>query len=361
MNDLELLEQYRADVPEPDEDWLQELRADVIAERRGAGGRATRRRAPARRRVSWAIAAAAVIAVAIVGSVVLPVGGPVGPDPAVADVLHRFSKIAANAPAEEPPKPGQYVYWETRAVTTFLFFPGPGLETFAYRVPMTERRWVGLDGSGRVISTWGQPTFLSEADRLAYEAFLGSPASESWGEFEWGQRYEDRYGPGELGQPVLDPGTYPTDAEALRARLEQEEAEGGSNGDWGVFTWAVDILAVSYMSPELRAAFYEVMSAIPGTELIGRVEDPLGRPGVAIGYTRDGIRDEVIFDRRTGDVLAMRTERVEDNPDAASDVGQTGCCGEFAWAGTEAGTLMYSSVYLSEAVVVDSMRQRPSE
>jgi hypothetical protein len=57
----------------------------------------------------------------------------------------------------------------------------------------------------------------------------------------------------------------------------------------------------------------------------------------------------------------MRTVRVEDDPDAASDVGQNACCGEFAWAGTEAGTLMYSSVYLSEAVVVDSMRQRPSE
>jgi hypothetical protein len=69
----------------------------------------------------------------------------------------------------------------------------------------------------------------------------------------------------------------------------------------------------------------------------------------------------VIFDRRAGDVLAMRTVRVEDDPDGASDVGQSGCCGEFAWAGTEAGTLMYSSVYLSEATVVDSMRERGSE
>jgi hypothetical protein len=361
MNDLKLLEQYRADVPEPDEAWLQELRCDVAAERRGAEGRATWRRAPARRPIPWAIAAAAVIVVVIVGSVVLPVGGPVGPDPAVADVLRRFSKIAANAPAEEPPKPGQYAHWETRSVTTFLFFPGPGLERFAYRVPMTEERWVGLDGSGRVISRWGQPTFLTQADRAAYVAFLGSPAAESWGEFEWGKRYEDQYGPGELGQPVLDPRTYPTDAEALRARLEQEEAEGGSNGDWGVFTWAVDILAVSYTSPELRAAFYEVMSTIPGTELIGRVEDQLGRAGVAIGYTRDGVRDEVIFARRTGDILAMRTVSVEDDPGPAWDVGQAGCCGEFAWAGTKAGTVLHSSVYLSNGVVVDSMRERPSE
>jgi hypothetical protein len=224
---------------------------------------------------------------------------------------------------------------------------------------MTEERWTGLDGSGRVISNWGQPTFLSESDRAAYEAFLESPAAESW-QFSWGERYEDRYGPGELLGPVLDQAAYPTDVDALRAQLVGEEAEGGSNGDWGVFTYAVDILAVSYMSPQLRAAFYEVMSTIPGTELIGRVEDDFGRPGIAIGYTREGVRDEVIFDRRTGDVLATRIVSVEDDPGDAWNVGQDVCCGEFAWAGDKAGTVMYSSVYLSDAVVVDSTRERPS-
>lgn len=360
MNDLELLKQYQADAPDPDEAWLHALRADMIGERERVGRRGGWRSASPRRRISWAVAAAAVIAVVIVGSAVLPVGGPVGPNPAVADVLRRFSKIAADAPAEVPPKPGQYVYWETSSVTTFLFFPGPGLETFAYRVPMTEERWTGLDGSGRVISSWGQPTFLSEADRAAYETFLGSPAAQSY-EFLWGDRYEDRYGPGELGPPVgLDPAMYPAEVDALRAQLVREEAEGGSNGDWGVFTYAVDILAVSYMSPELRAAFYEVMSTTPGTELIGRVEDDLGRPGVAIGYTREGVRDEVIFDRRTGDILATRIVSVEDDPGGSWDVGQNVCCGEFAWAGNEAGTVMYSSVYLSDAQIVDSVNERPS-
>ena len=358
MNDLELLKQFRADVPNPDETWLRELRSDVVTERQRAERRAAVRRGP-RRRIQVVAAAAVLMASVIVGSLVLPVGGPVGPDPAVADVLRRFSSIAAHAPAEQPPQQGEYVYWRTRSVTTFLFFPGPGLEPFAYRVPMTEERWTGLDGSGRAISQWGQPTFLSQADRAAYEAFLRSPAAESW-EFDWGKRSQDRYGPGDLTGPVLDSGTYPTEVDRLRSQLEREEAEGGSNGDWGVFTWAVDILAVSYMSPELRSAFYEVMSTIPGTELIGRVQDDLGRPGVAIGYTRDGVRDEVIFDRRTGDILATRTVSVEE-PGAAWDVGQDVCCGEFAWAGREAGTVMHFSVYLSDGVIVDSVHERPSE
>jgi hypothetical protein len=300
-----------------------------------------------------------VVALVLVGSALLPIGGPAGPDPAVADVLRRFSRIAANAPAEVAPQPGQYVYWKTTSLTTDLFFPGPDLETFAYQVPTVEERWLGLDASGRTVTHVGDATFLTALDRAAYEAFVASPVSARWGKFDWGERYEDRYERGELMSPVLDPSLYPADADALRERLMQEEALGGSNGDWGVFTWAVDLLAVYHMSPELRAAFYEVMSTIPGTELIGPVEDELGRRGIAIGYTREGVRDEVIFERATGDILEIRTVNVGGDPGDAYDVGQDVCCGEFAWPGTEAGTVMHASTYVSDAVVVDSTRERP--
>lgn len=362
MNELELLERFGADAPEPDERWLRELRGR-IAMQEGRSAPARRPVAPRhakRSRLALVATAAMLVVLILVGSAVLPADGPGGPNPAVAEVLRRFSRIAANAPAEEPPRPGQYVYWKTASVTTFMFFPGPGLDRFAYRVTGFEERWLGLDGSGRTVHEVGQPEFLTEADRLAYEAFLGTDASESWGEFDWGKPYEDRYGPGELGGAGLpDLSELPTDPDQLRAELERQEAIGGSNGDWGVFTWAVDLLSVGYMSPELRSAFYEVMSTIPGTELIGLVKDEFGRRGIAIGHTRDGVRDEVIFNRTTGDVLSIRTVRVEDDPDAGHDVGQDVCCGEFAWAGTEAGTVMNTTVYLSDGVVVDSMHDRP--
>lgn len=361
MNELELLERFRTDAPEPDEFWLRELRDRITTQDRGGGSRpGGSGRRSRRSRVALVAAAAMLVVLILVGSAVLPADGPAGPDPAVADVLRRFSRIAVRAPPEQPPQPGQYVYWKTEYVTTYLFFPGPGLGRFAYRVSGLEERWLGLDGSGRSFYEVGQPEFLTEADRLAYEAFLGTEAAESWGGFDWGQTYDERYGPGELGGDGLpDLSALPTDPHELRAELERQEAIGGSNGDWGVFTWAVDLLSVGYISPELRSAFYEVMSTIPGTELIGPVEDGLGRRGIAIGHTRDGIRDEVVFDRRTGNILSMRTVRVGDDPDAGDDVGQDSCCGEFAWAGTEAGTLMYSAVYLFDGEVVDSMQDRP--
>jgi hypothetical protein len=351
MNDIELLERLRADAPEPPEPWLREARREILAARREP---TSHRPLGHRGRRSLPVAAAlATSLIVLLASGVLPLG-PARPDPAVAGVLRRFAHIARNAQYERPPQPGQYVYWKTREVTTYLFLPGPGLEPFAYEVASTGERWVGLDGSGRGVARIGQPRFLTEADRVAYEAFLATEAANRWGRFEWGRTYETRYGPGELSDPSLVP-DLPTDPEALREELERQESLGGSNGDWGVFTWATDLLAVSYMSPQLRAAFYQVMSEIPGTELIGIVEDELGRRGIAIGHTRDGVREEVIFDRQTGDVLASRTVRVENDAGARDEVPNSACCSEMAWPGTEAGTVMFSSVYVVDAQVVDSL------
>ena len=363
MNELDLLEEFREEVPEPDELWLRELRGKLIRSASNeARHRRSSRRHPRRSRAMLVGAAAAVALVLTVGSVFLPADGPAGPDPAVASLLRRFSRIAADAPSEQPPRSGQFVYWKTVSTTTWLFFPGPGLERFAYRVPRVDERWLGLDGSGRTVAQIGQPQFLTGADRLAYEAFLGTEAAESWGEFDWGKTYEERYGPGELGGGgVPDVSQLPTDPDLLLRELARQEAIGGSNGDWGVFTHAVDLLSIGYMSPELRSAFYEAMSAIPGTEMIGLVRDDLGRRGIAIGHTRDGVREEVIFDRRTGDILSQRSVRLEDNPDAGEEVGQDACCGEFAWTGTQAGTRMFSTSYLFDAEVVNTMHQHPHD
>jgi hypothetical protein len=53
--------------------------------------------------------------------------------------------------------------------------------------------------------------------------------------------------------------------------------------------------------------------------------------------------------------------RLEDDPDAGEEVGQDACCGEFAWTGTEAGTRMFTTTYLFDAEVVDTMHEQPRD
>ncbi|MDP9225751.1 MAG: CU044_5270 family protein [Actinomycetota bacterium] len=323
-------------------------------------------RRPPRRRFVALIAATAALLVAVGLVVTLPQGVPGGPDPAAAAVLHRFARIAGHAPASaQPPADGEFVYRKTMDTGLALFLPGPGLEPIAYRISGVEERWLGTDGSARVIYREGHPEFLTDADRDAYEAIQGTAAGEAWADHRFGRVYDQRYGPGELGGEGLpDLSKLPTDPVELRQLLYDREIMGGPPGDWESFAIAADVLGQGYLSPELRSAMYEVMSTIPGTQVIGTVKDELGRAGIAIGYTHDGIRDEIIFDRQTGTILSKRSVRAVDDPGALTDEEQVGdpespCCSTIAWSGTEAGTVEYSVVYLTDMEVVADEDDRP--
>jgi hypothetical protein len=321
-----------------------------------------------RRRLAALIAAVATMFVAIGIVVSLPQGTPGGPDSAAADALHRFARIAADTSASErPPADGQFVYRKTMDTGLALFLPGPGLDPIAYRISGVEERWIGTDGSARVIYREGQPEFLTDADRDAYAAIQGSPAGTAWANQRFGRVDDQRYGPGELGGEGLpDLSSLPTDPVELREMLYDREIMGGPPGDWESFAIAADVLGQGYLSPELRSAMYEVMSTIPGTQVFGSVEDELGRTGIAIGHTHDGVREEIVFDRQTGTVLSKRTIRVIGDPNAKTDEEQIGdpdapCCSTISWLGTEAGTVSYSVVYLTDMQVVADTNARPKD
>jgi hypothetical protein len=235
-----------------------------------------------------------------------------------------------------------------------------------YQISGVEERWLGTDGSARVIYHEGQPEFLTDADREAYEAIQGTAAGEAWADHRFGRVYDQRYGPGEWGGGGLpNLSELPTDPVELRQLLYDRQIMGGPPGDGESFAIAADVLGQGYLSPELRSAMFEVMSTIPGTRVIGTVEDELGRAGIAIGYTHDGIRDEIVFDRRTGTILSKRTVRVLDDPNAMTDEEQIGdpnapCCSTITWSGTDAGTIQYSVVYLTDMEVVARIGDRPT-
>lgn len=365
MNELELLQRFAGDAPEPDDGWLRELRADLITPRTGRR-RLKRNHAQGFSHRRLPLIAAAVLASVLVLVIVpsmLPADAPGAPDQAVADVLRRFARVAADAPVGRAPRTGEFVYEKTTDSALVLIVPGDGLQPFAYEISGIQESWVGVDGSARIVYDEGLPRFPTEADRRAFEAIQGTEAQDYWDSHRFGRTHEKTYAPGERGTGLPDLSALPTDPEELREMIYAREVMGGPPGDWESFAIAADLLGQGYMSPQLRAAMYEVMSTIPGTELIGPVHDDLGRPGVAIAYTRNGERDEIIFDRSTGKVLGTRTVRAVDDPDALAEyVGTTGgqCCASLLWSGTEAGTVMYTATYIVGSEVVGSAHERPA-
>ena len=302
MNEGALLERFRVDLAEPDDDQLRQMRASY---RVPAASRPQRLETPRRRR-RWIVpaAVAAAVVLALVVPAIVPLGRPGSADPAAAGLLRRFSTLAAHLPAEPAPKPGQYVYSRTLMTESFLFVSGAGVR-FAYTEPVTTTRWLGLDGSGRDVQAWGEPTFDSVADRVAYEGYVSSGDAKSDKQtFDWGTTTVDRYGPGELGW--RDTSQLPTDPAVVGKLIADRQIVDGPKGDWESFVLATDLLRDSYARPDLRAALFTYMSTLPGIELLGATHDATGRPGIALASTHDGSRYEVVFDRSTGKVLEER-------------------------------------------------------
>jgi hypothetical protein len=336
MNDLEerikaAVEPYRFNV-EPQRDVGPEL------------PRQHRRRA-----VTIVGIAAAVVVGALVVALVVPILAPVGPDPAAAALLHRFERIAQNADPEPSPGPGQYVYSQTRLMQSNLFISADGAYRFIYSIAATEQRWLGVDASGRVITTTGDhPEFATSQDRATYEAYLaaGGKAPE-----DWGKSYTDVYGPGELG--FRDTSGLPADPAELGRLIEDRQIVDGPNGDWESFVLATDLIRDSYARPELRAALYAYMAGLSGIEVAGTVKDGIGRDGVALVSTHDGVRNEVIFDRKSGAILGERYVVLEPNQEAYDNPGPT----EVAYA--LAGQPMFVSTYVRFGEVVNSAHEHP--
>jgi hypothetical protein len=315
---------------------------------------------PARRRRVrlFSLAAAVLVAIALLAvPVILPSGSI---DPAAASLLHRFSSLALKIPTEPAPEAGQYVYERTRSRALYELSSTALGASFRYYELSFEERWLGVDGSGR--SDWeiGQPAFLTEADRELYEHYVASGlmAQDGW-RFEWGRSGSKDWAPGEL--TFFDFSDLPTDVEQLKGMIERREIIGGPEGDWETFNLSADILTWSYAPPTLRAALFEVMANLPGISSLGPTDDTFGRPGIVIGYTHEGLRQEVVFDRGTGQVLERREVSLTDDLDGGSCSGPPGACEGTSqtWIAGPSETLSSVVTYRVYGAVVDAIGDVP--
>jgi hypothetical protein len=323
-----------------------EIALESLRSRRESGLAPARRRRRPRRRTVIAIAAAG-LAIAIAVPIALPSGITGGADPAAAAVLHRVALRAAQQPPDPAPLPGQYLYTRSESASTFLFVVGDG-HTLFFHQPLIRASWIGPDGSGRILSTAGEVTFLAEKDRATWIA-AGSP--DLCADVCEGQTRDEPFGPGELAiRKVPD---LPTDPEELLELLERREIVGGPSGDWETFAIIGDLLRETSLQPKERAALYQVAAELPGVELVGRVMDGSGRPGVAVAYTRTNTdapsRHELIFDPMTAELLGENEVLVADS---TVDVESGGPSAIYGGVGP-AGTKTYSTAYLV-SVIVDS-------
>lgn len=349
MNEIELLQQLRAGLPATRPEKRVAARAALMTRienaRQPVRPRMTRFRRP---RLALAVAGVALAALLVA----LPIGilgGSGKVEPAVARVLHQAAEVAAE---QQPVAPGRGEYLYTRSkdayLRAFAYRPECGRscdasETWSLLVPSERESWVSFDDSlrGRVRTVSGKPRFLSADQRAAWVAAGSPPLSRP-------KRVEDSAVSG--SSVLLDAGEIaelPTEPAELREMLEAREIPGvsGPPGEAETFVLIGDMLRGAYLPSAVRAAIYELTAELPRVELLGEVEDPVGRAGIGIAYTdeRRGTTHELIFDPETSALLGERDWLV-----------RSGAYGFEVPPGTTIGYAAYL-----ESKVVDSVGERP--
>ena len=289
MDDLELIRAHAPQVAGPDAERKRQARQALMATAVAPERRIAWPAAPARRIAVTALVLATLAIVVVRG----PFSFLAGADPAAAAALRQAATVAAEA---DPLSLGDgYLYTKTEAMWMFQ------AADWLYLRPLVREDWVAADGSGRIQETVGELIFLSEADRVAWEA----------GDFTPYALNED-FGPGGL-EPQLTNASLPTDVALLRAAVKQQAA---ATHPWAVdsqmFVVIRDLLRDPLTPPDVRAGLFQVAAGLPGIEMLGEMADRIGRPGVAVAMTAFPMlpyarQEIVIFDPATSVLLEERT------------------------------------------------------
>lgn len=244
-------------------------------------------RTPARRRrlvpALVGAAMAFVVAVWLTSAVAFGVGKFWAGRTEAGDLLHRIALVAANS-TDIPPldqiRDDQFVYVETYGDWGgWDIADGSGQATWSAAQPHRRQLWLSVDGS--------------RAGLLREEG-----------------------GREEALDPVTEPGLHaptlrylasmPADPDLLLLRIYWENGTMGPTPQQEAFVTIGDLIRASIVPPDLAPVLYQAAARIPGIEVVDDVRDALGRPGVAIARTHDGIRNELIFDRDTLQFLGER-------------------------------------------------------
>ncbi|MGK5553339.1 CU044_5270 family protein [Actinomadura kijaniata] len=264
-------------------DALAEGRVRLLAAAHGAGAPA-RRRSPRR---GWAAGLVAVGAVAAAAGAVAVVPGaekprvrPSATEPVVrlasaSEVLRR----AADAAGREPdlnPRDDQYLHIRS------------------------------IDNANGI-----RREFWRSVDGRKASVLHRDPCTPSGREACTGSFREER-------RPTSFYRRLPTDPKALEAWFRRDIGagytfeKGKPTMEQRIWMEIEGTLLEQYVPPKLRAAMFTVVSRMPGGRVINGITDPTGRPAVAVTmpgkvWEGGGSRGEIVFDRRTFQVIGLRT------------------------------------------------------
>ncbi|MCC6831152.1 MAG: CU044_5270 family protein [Thermoleophilia bacterium] len=290
-----------------------------------------------RRRLALAAATGAVaVTLAGAGVVRLVLPGDAGlprADAATVAALETGARAAEGAPAAPVLGPGKYLYTRSSSVDQVTSVTG-GTST-TYLVQHERQSWFNASG-GRLVES-GRPLRFLAGDRAFWESEVRRLQNTSPGTSRVSglpsvsARFaEVGASDAALAERVDDPRGA---AELLR---DAAPRYGGAPRDQEMFVMVGDGLRETDFSPGARAALFRAAAYIEGVRSIGTVRDSRGRAGIGVTRESDGMREVLIFDPETSQLLEEQRRTT----------------GPIDWLpGVPTGSLVGRSTYLVSAVV----------
>lgn len=245
--------------------------------------------------------AAAVVAVAVTGAVVLG-RAPAGPDTpplappstalssAPAGCLGRIADSMGAAPYDTAK--GTYEYLRTRSLSgSTVMTPDGHVALATYAVETST--WTAADGSQRRRVVIPQPTFPDETS----EAYFRAHPDQG---LQVGSRVED-VPPGEAGRVDI----FATMTGIFRRSVANDPSQ--------ALAGAADLVRARVLDASQRATLLRFLARTDGVTCTGTLSDPVGRTGVAVTAPMDvgpspsaggELARVLVVDPATGDILA---------------------------------------------------------
>jgi hypothetical protein len=303
MDEMTLLEEFRAVVAPPDDVTLVRARARMLdGAVPGQGSRGVPWLRPAGRRGKLALTGVAATATIAAASVALAAhgGGPSRPGAASPVVRELAYRAAAAAGAQPDVKPGQWVYWQEKAYSSPDSGPAPNV---------TFEVWTTADAANAAYLSKGKVAFFPcgqpgpKPDSGCQS--IGQPVivHSDDGDFISGLS-------GKIPVPYAGLSSLPSSPLALDRYLAGLHLPGWGPAPVREFEVIKELLTTYVMPPGLTAELYRALGNIPGVTVDQHAVDVAGRRGIGFGITlpaaQGGVTDELILDPKTFGLMGQQ-------------------------------------------------------
>jgi hypothetical protein len=306
MNEMQLLEEFRAVVAPPDPGTLAQARARVLDG--VAAGQGIRRAQGLRLPRSWPKLAltglAAATAAAVGVALAAPGGAPSHPgaaSPVAKELAYRVAEAAAARPAV---RPGQWVYWQEKTVASAAGSAGPTPEG-------TFQVWTTADSARAAYLAKGKVAFIpcvqtGSSPRGGCQS-IGQPVPIA---LPAGQGEAVSGLTGKIPVTYADLSSLPRSPSTLDRYLAGLPLRGWGPAPVREFEVIKDLLITYVMPPALTAELYRALGNIPGVTVDRHAADVTGRDGIGFQITlpptAGGAIDQLVLDPKTYDLMGQQ-------------------------------------------------------